>query len=68
MDELNSGFGSLSMNAAEWKPSNNNNTSDLINPAAVKEFVPGRGWSTSASNEQQPESSTGGSLSCLFLL
>jgi hypothetical protein len=67
MDELNSGFGSLSMNAAEWKPSNNTN-SDLINPAAVKEFVPGRGWSASASNEQQPEATTGGSLSYLFLI
>ena len=64
MDELDSDFGSLSMSAAEWKPSSSSSVaaaavsgSDL-NPEAVKEFVPGRGWSTAAVEDKN----TGGSL------
>ena len=55
MDETNSGFGNLSLQAAEWKPSskskdpsNNVSTSDT-NSGLVKEFIPGRGWATSES-------------------
>ena len=49
MDELNSGFGSLSTSAAEWKPYGAASASEAaqgsdLNPEAVKEFVPGRAW------------------------
>jgi hypothetical protein len=63
MDELDSDFGSLSMRAAEWKPSSSSVASAAVsgsdlNPEAVKEFVPGRGWSTAVVEEEN----TGGSL------
>ena len=48
MDEVDNGFGSLSMSAAEWKPSSNRNSSDL-NAGGVNEFKPGQGWNTAAS-------------------
>lgn len=63
MDDLNHGFGQLSTDAAEWKPSISSSqskttaadtaTDDYIpealldsdlRAAAVKEFVPGKGW------------------------
>lgn len=70
MDEINSSFGNLSMSAAEWKPSSaynnniNNNNSDL-NPEAVKEFIPGRGWSSSAAAAAAGE--LNGGLCCVAL-
>ena len=52
MDGLYSGMESLSMRAAEWKQpaaaaSIAVSASDL-NPEAVKEFIPGQGWSACA--------------------
>jgi hypothetical protein len=50
MDELDRNFGRLSTQASEWKPTTTTASasslpeSDLT-AAAVKEFVPGRGWS-----------------------
>ena len=49
MDEIHSSFGRLSTQAPEWKPRSNSlqsqqTTESDLNPAAVKEFVPGQGW------------------------
>ena len=52
MDELNSSFGRLSTAAAEWKPGGGGQ-SDL-QAAAVKEFVPGQGWSSVATPPASP--------------
>jgi hypothetical protein len=57
---MNSNFGNLSLRAAEWKPrQSSNNTDDNItttssdlNPGQVKEFIPGQGWTVTASNSQ----------------
>ena len=53
MDDLTSEFGGgLSLNAAEWKPGGGGGASSSLSApqsdltaAAVKEFVPGQGWS-----------------------
>jgi hypothetical protein len=65
MDGLSENFGSLSTTAREWKPqgaqtqthlqqiqqskSQDWNQESELNATAVKEFVPGMGWSTSNS-------------------
>ena len=51
MDDLNSKFGQLSTTAAEWKPKgasqrDSPQDSSELNPSAVKEFVPGKGWAS----------------------
>jgi len=50
MDELDSGFGRLSTSAAEWQPGGSQQRGDQsdLKASAVKEFVPGQGWSSSA--------------------
>ena len=42
--DLTAHFGQLNMGAAEWTP---NKTASDLNATAVKEFVPGKGWSES---------------------
>jgi uncharacterized protein (DUF2345 family) len=63
MDNLSDNFGRLSTTAREWKPqgaepqpqqNQQSNSKDWhqeseLNATAVKEFVPGTGWSTSSS-------------------
>ena len=60
MDELNSNFGRLSTSAAEWRPGgatrtvSSSSTQSDLDASKVKEFVPGRGWtSTSAATKEQ---------------
>jgi len=56
MDDLNSKFGQLSTQAAEWKPKgasqgdSQQDRSDL-NASTAKEFVPGKGWSSTSNGE-----------------
>ena len=74
MDDMNNAFGRLSTNAAEWRPggaapassssSSQHSASDL-QANKVKEFVPGRGWSSSsapapAQNQSQQQTSPSG--------
>ena len=62
MADLQNQFGQLSTNAPEWKPGGNASASlgqgqppSDLNAAAVKEFVPGAGWSAAPSASVQEE-------------
>ena len=56
MDELNSQFGKLSTQAKEFKPAGSRGAPELQPPrgastsTAVKEFVPGQGWTSSGTS------------------
>lgn len=62
MDDLTDNFGLLSTSAREWTPGGGGSGGQEWEPAdselsatAVKEFIPGQGWSTQAAQESAPE-------------
>jgi hypothetical protein len=79
MDDMSDNFGRLSTTAREWKPqgaqsqtqpqqiqqsnSQDWNQESELNATAVKEFVPGTGWSTSQSQSQSHADSAGRNVS-----
>jgi hypothetical protein len=61
MDEASNHLGNLSLRAAEWKPTSlspnidDKEANSDLNAVAVKEFIPGQGWTAYAAAEASVE-------------